>query len=104
MTPNHVQATHPWRRMSVETGRGNATDGPSTTMIAMWLLGFRGTPLLRGAPCGDDLIGGFPCQFSHMVEPEGEGAGAGSGRAHLDDEVADLGFRHLGAHHVPAVP
>ena len=39
-----------------------------------------------------------------MVELEGEAADAGGGRAHLHDQIADLRFRHLHAHHVPAVP
>src|SRR5260370_2615481 len=51
-----------------------------------------------------DLLGGAPHQFGHVIELEGEAAHAGSGGAHLHDEIADLRFRHLHPHHVPAVP
>ena len=51
-----------------------------------------------------DLIGGAADEFGHVIELEGEAADAGGGRAHLHDQVADLRFRHLHAHHVPAVP
>src|SRR5262249_39183054 len=51
-----------------------------------------------------DLIGGAAHEFGHVIELEGEAADAGGGRAHLHDEIADLRFRHLHAHHVPAVP
>src|SRR5438067_8855660 len=49
----------------------------------------------RRLPCGDDLVGGAAGELGHVVELEGEGAHARGGRAHLDDEVANLGFRHL---------
>src|SRR5262245_23311070 len=57
----------------------------------------------RLARC-DDLIGGAAHQFGHVVELEGKAADAGGGRAHLDNQIADLRFRHLHAHYVPAVP
>ena len=57
-----------------------------------------------GAFRGDDLVGRLAGQFRHVVELVGEAADPGGGRSHLDDEVADLRFRHHGAHHVPAFP
>src|SRR5579871_6372680 len=60
--------------------------------------------LLRGAAGGDDLVGSAAGQLGHVVELEGEGAGAGGRRADFNNQVADLGFGHFGAHHVPAVP
>src|SRR5262249_57500413 len=51
-----------------------------------------------------DLVGGAAHEFGHVIELEGKAADAGGGRAHLHDEIADLRFRHLHAHHVPAGP
>src|SRR5205809_4188505 len=51
----------------------------------------------RVAMCGDDLVGVAAGDFGHAVELPGEAAGAGGRRTQLDDEVADLRFRHGGA-------
>src|SRR5262245_1934631 len=51
-----------------------------------------------------DLIGGAAHEFGHVIELKGKAADAGGGRAYLHDEIANLRFRHLHAHHVPAVP
>src|SRR5258708_19403711 len=59
---------------------------------------------LRGAFRRYDLLGRLAGEFRHVVELEGEAADARSRGAHLDDEIADLGFRHHGADHVPALP
>ena len=61
------------------------------TLAGAAVLGAACAALLRR----DDLVGGAAGQFRHVVELEGERADAGGRRAHLDDEVADLGFRHL---------
>src|SRR2546430_13243416 len=41
-----------------------------------------------------DLIGGFPCQFSHMIELERERSGAGRGRADQDRKSTRLNSSH----------
>src|SRR5712692_7047424 len=58
----------------------------------------------RLPPRRDDLVRSLADEFRHVVEFEGEGTDAGGRRAYLDDKVADLRFRHFGAHHVPAAP
>src|SRR3954469_774485 len=51
-----------------------------------------------------DLVGGTSDEFGHVIELEREAADTGGGRAHLDDQIADLRLRHLHTHHVPPVP
>src|SRR3954453_3387805 len=51
-----------------------------------------------------DLVGGASDEFGHVIELERETADAGGGRAHLDDQIADLRLRHLHAYDVPPVP
>src|SRR5271163_736420 len=59
---------------------------------------------LRGAACGHDLIRGSAGEFGHVVELESKSSGAGSRGTNLDNQIADLCLRHLGAHNVPAFP
>src|SRR3954464_3471539 len=64
--------------------------------------------LCRGRRSGftrrDDLVGGPPGEFRHVIEPGGERSGTRRCRAYLDDEVADLGFGHHRLDDIPAGP
>src|SRR6516164_9553557 len=79
--------------------------GPATSGRTRWRRsGMTRKKSLRGAARGDDLVRSAAGQFGHVIKFERESAGAGGGRADFHDQVADLGFRHFGADHVPAVP
>src|SRR5262249_1493836 len=60
--------------------------------------------LFRSPTRCDDLIGRLARELGHVIELKREAADAGRGRAHLDDQVPDFGFRHHGAHHIPTGP
>src|SRR5260370_18686182 len=59
---------------------------------------------LRGAARRDDLVRRLSGELRHVIELEREAADAGGGGSDLDDEIADLGFRHHRPHHLPAAP
>src|SRR5215831_20289319 len=64
-----------------------------------------GTRRSRRVPVrGDDLVGGTAGDLGHVVELAGKTPGAGGRRAQLDDQLADLGFRHHRADAIPTRP